>query len=253
MFKFKAKKVLVTGASRGIGKAIAQGFAMNGAQVSLVYRKEKELADNLRNSLPGENHICVRSDVSVSEEAQYAVSKTLDLFGSLDIVINNAGMYVDHPIADVDFDDWQDAWQSTIDTNLIGPANICYHAAQHMIKQGSGKIINISSRGANRGEPVALVYGGSKSGLKSFSLSLAVSLAPYNIFVGVVAPGFVDTDMASELLSGEEGDAIREQSPLGRVATSEEIAQAVLMLSMDGMEYATGTILDINGASYLRS
>ena len=146
MFKFKAKKVLVTGASRGIGKAIAQGFAMNGAQVSLVYRKEKELADNLRDSLPGENHICVRSDVSVSEEAQYAVSKTLDLFGSLDIVINNAGMYVDHPIADVDFDDWQDAWQSTIDTNLIGPANICYHAAQHMIKQGSGKIISAMAR-----------------------------------------------------------------------------------------------------------
>ena len=95
MFKFKAKKVLVTGASRGIGKAIAQGFAMNGAQVSLVYRKEKELADNLRDSLPGENHICVRSDVSVSEEAQYAVSKTLALFGSLELVINNAGMYVD--------------------------------------------------------------------------------------------------------------------------------------------------------------
>ena len=85
------------------------------------------------------------------------------------------------------------------------------------------------------------------------SQSLAVALAPHNIFVGVVAPGFVDTDMASEFLSGEEGDAIREQSPLGRVATSEEVAQAVLMLSMDGMEYATGTILDINGASYLRS
>ena len=253
MFEFKGKKVLVTGASRGIGKAIAKGFAMNGAQVSLVYRKEKGLADNLRNSLPGENHICVRSDVSVSEEAQYAVSKTLDVFGSLDIVINNAGMYIDHPIADVNFDDWQDAWQSTINTNLIGPANICYHAAKHMIKQGGGKIINISSRGANRGEPVAPAYGASKSGLNSMSQSLAVALAPYNIFVGVVAPGFVDTDMASEFLSGEEGDAIRKQSPLGRVATSEEIAQAVLMLSMDGMEYATGTILDINGASYLRS
>ena len=122
-----------------------------------------------------------------------------------------------------------------------------------MIKQGSGKIINISSRGANRGEPVAPAYGASKSGLNSMSQSLAVALAPYNIFVGVVAPGFVETDMASELLSGEEGDAIRKQSPLGRVATSEEIAQAVLMLSMDGMEYATVTILDINGASYLRS
>jgi NAD(P)-dependent dehydrogenase (short-subunit alcohol dehydrogenase family) len=162
-------------------------------------------------------------------------------------------MYIDHPIADVDFDDWQDAWQSTINTNLIGPANICYHAAKHMIKQGGGKIINISSRGANRGEPVAPAYGASKAGLNSMSQSLAVALAPYNIFVGVVAPGWVDTDMTSEFLSGEEGDAIRKQSPLGRVATSEEIAQAVLMLSMDGMEYATGTILDINGASYLRS
>jgi len=122
-----------------------------------------------------------------------------------------------------------------------------------MMKQKRGHIINISSRGAFRGEPQALPYGAAKAGLNQLSQSLAQALAPYNIFVGVVAPGFVRTDMAAAILDGPQGEAIRGQSPLNRVATPEEVAEAVVRLAADGMLSATGCILDVNGASYLRS
>ena len=122
-----------------------------------------------------------------------------------------------------------------------------------MIKNGGGKIVNISSRGAFRGEPNYPAYGASKAGLNSFSQSLAKALAPYNIIVGVIAPGFVETDMASEFINGADGEEIRKQSPLNRVAKPEEIAKIVAVFAADGFEYMTGGIIDINGASYLRS
>jgi NAD(P)-dependent dehydrogenase (short-subunit alcohol dehydrogenase family) len=122
-----------------------------------------------------------------------------------------------------------------------------------MIKRNRGNIVNISSRGAFRGEPESPAYGASKAGLNSFSQSMAQSLAPHNIFVYVVAPGFVQTEMVAELLSGPDGKSIREQSPLGRVATPDEIARTVLFLASEGTDYLTGCIVDINGASYLRT
>ena len=122
-----------------------------------------------------------------------------------------------------------------------------------MMKSGSGKIINITSRGAFRGEPNAPAYGASKAGLNAFSQSMAQALAPHNIFVYAVAPGFVETDMSASLLCGPKGDAIRAQSPLNRVARSEEVARVVLFLATEGTDYLTGCIIDVNGASYLRT
>ena len=122
-----------------------------------------------------------------------------------------------------------------------------------MIQQGGGKIINISSRGAFRGEPDHPAYGASKAGLNSFSQSLAQFLAPYNIIVGVVAPGFVETDMTSDLLNSGEGAQIKRQSPLNRVASPEEVARVITVFASDGFEYMTGGIIDLNGASYLRT
>jgi NAD(P)-dependent dehydrogenase (short-subunit alcohol dehydrogenase family) len=122
-----------------------------------------------------------------------------------------------------------------------------------MIEHGGGRIVNVSSRGAFRGEPEGPAYGASKAGLNAFSQSLAQRLAPHGIFVGVVAPGFVDTDLASRVLDGPDGDAVRAQSPLGRVAKPEEVAHAVLFLASEGSEFSTGTIIDVNGASYLRT
>jgi 3-oxoacyl-[acyl-carrier protein] reductase len=181
------------------------------------------------------------------------VDEVVNQMGSLDILVNNAGGGADHLIAEATFEQWQTVWKTTLDTNLIGPANISYCVAQHMIKNGGGRIINVSSRGAFRGEPTKPAYGASKAGLNSLSQSLAVALAPYNIFVGAVAPGFVDTELAAEKLNGPDGDSIRNQSPLGRVARPEDVANAVLFLASDGAEFSTGTIIDVNGASYLRS
>ncbi len=250
---FSGKRVLVTGASRGIGEAIASGFAKRGALVAIVYRSNTLAAELVMSKLSGTGHICVQADVSTSEGARTAVEDSIEALGGLDIVVNNAGIFQPHVISEVEFSEWQAAWRSVIDTNLIGPANICYVAGNHMIKQGGGKIVNVSSRGAFRGEPDGPAYGASKAGLNSMSQSLAIALAPYGIFVGVVAPGFVDTDMAADSLEGEAGDAIRAQSPLGRVGRPEEIANAVLFLASEGIEFATGAIIDVNGASYLRS
>ena len=253
MLDFEGKKVLVTGASRGIGRAIATAFAGRGGRVAVNFRRNETAALETLNDLEGEGHVSVQADVSRPEGARSVVAETVAEFDGLDIVVNNAGIFDEHPLDVVGFDEWRLAWQKTIDVNLIGPANVCYFAAQQMIKGGGGRIVNVSSRGAFRGEPNSPAYGASKAGVNAMSQSLAISLAPHRIFVGVVAPGFVDTDMAAELLAGSNGDAIRAQSPHGRVARPEEVAKAVLFLASDGAEFTTGTIVDVNGASYLRS
>ena len=248
----KGKKALVTGGSRGIGRSISQTFADNGAQVVFTYYKKRDIAIETLNKLSGEGHQCLELDLRNDEQTETAVIDAITIMDGLDILVNNAGIFIDHPIDKMSFREWKNSWQSTLDTNLIGPANVCFYSAKHFIKEKSGKIINISSRGAYRGEPNAPAYGASKAGLNSLSQSLAVALAPYNIFVGAVAPGFVETDMTSEILSGPEGKSIINQSPMKRAGKPEEIANAVMMLSMDGIDYASGTVIDLNGASYLR-
>ncbi|HEX6550672.1 MAG TPA: SDR family oxidoreductase [Gammaproteobacteria bacterium] len=250
---FNGKVILVTGAARGIGRATAEAFARLGGSVAVHYRSSRNTAERLTDALPGVNHRVFGADLSDPAGCQRLVNEVASHYGRLDVLVNNAGIYEVKPLKDSSYAEWQATWRSTLGTNLIGPANLCFLAAQVMMKQRSGHIINISSRGAFRGEPDAPAYGAAKAGLNQLSQSLAWALAPYNVFVGVVAPGFVHTDMTAELLDGPGGEAIRKQSPLGRVATAEEIAQAVVRLAADGMLYATGCILDVNGASYLRS
>ncbi|MDE2195569.1 MAG: SDR family oxidoreductase [Gammaproteobacteria bacterium] len=245
--------MLVTGAARGIGRAIAAAFAHHGGTVAVHYRSSGAEAQALARSLSGQGHAAFRADVSDPAAGEKLVNEVVGRYGRLDVLVNNAAIYEVKPLQDLSYADWQATWKRTLDANLVGPANLCFLAAKIMMKQNSGKIINISSRGAFRGEPDAPAYGAAKAGLNQLSQSLAWALAQYNIFVGVVAPGFVRTDMAAELLDGPQGDAIRKQSPLNRVATPEEIAEAVIRLAADGMLYATGCILDVNGASYLRS
>ena len=247
------RKVLVTGASRGIGRAIAMAFAARGATVALVFRENVQAAEDVMAGMEGHGHVAIRADLATAAGALSAVERSIDALSGLDIVINNAGIFVTHPLTDVGYADWQRAWRDTLDANLFGPANVCYAAAGYMIEQGGGRIVNVSSRGAFRGEPDAPAYGASKAGLNAMSQSLAIALAPHGVFVGVVAPGFVETDMAEESLRGPTGDAIRRQSPLGRVARPEEVANVVLFLASGDVEFATGTIVDVNGASYLRS
>ena len=250
---FTGKNVLVTGGSRGIGRAIAQGFAHRGARVAFSYLNNWQAADETLDSLPGGPHESFQADAADPESARRLISEVAQSFGRLDILVNNAGVWVEHPVEDVDFEQWQDAWRTVLETNLVGPANLCYLAARHMIEQGGGRIVNVSSRGAFRGEPDGPAYGASKAGLNAMSQSLAKRLAPHDIFVGVVAPGFVDTEMAARYLDTPRGAEIRAQSPLGRVARPEEVALAVIFLAAEGTEFMTGAILDVNGASYLRT
>lgn len=252
---FTGKNVLITGGSRGIGRATAIAFAQRGARVAINFRTDKKAAAATIEDLGrGGGHFAIKADISSPRKAKWMIDMVAQEFGRLDIVVNNAGIYEPHPIDELDYEEWQVVWQKTMKTNLFAVANICHCAAQHMMEQETGgRIVNVSSRGAFRGEPTSPAYGASKAGLNAMSQSLAQALAPHDIYVGVVAPGFVETDMAKEILESEAGEAIRNQSPLGRVAQPEEVAQAILFLAAEGSEFMTGGIVDVNGASYLRS
>jgi len=251
--EFLNQIVLVTGASRGIGRAVARQFAERGAQVAVHYHSNRTAAEETLASLVGEGHRIVQADMADAEAVARMVQTVIEQMGGLYILVNNAGIYEDHKIAEVDYAFWQASWLRTIQTNLLGAANAAYCAAQHMKGHGGGRIINVSSRGAFRGEPDAPAYGASKAALNAMGQSLAKALAPYDIYVTTVAPGWVETDMATSYLEGASGDAIRAQSPLGRVATPDEIAYTVVFLASAGAEFLTGGIIDVNGASYLRS
>jgi len=253
MDDFSGKNVLITGGSRGIGRAVAEAFARRKARVAISYRRNEEAARRTVGSLPGGPHLALQADVAQPESARSLVEQAVGGLGHLDVVVNNAGIVLAHRIDEVDFEQWKAAWNDVLAVNLRGAANVCYFAARHMIERGGGRIVNVSSRGAFRGEPDMPAYGASKAGLNAMSQSLAQRLARYNIFVGVVAPGFVQTDLSAARLAGPEGDEIRRQSPLGRVARPEEVAAAVVFLAAEGTEFLTGAIIDVNGASYLRS
>lgn len=251
--RFTKKSVLVTGASRGIGRAIAILFAQQGARVAVHYRNDRASADETVKMLDGENHFTVQADIGDREAAFSMVESVLKKMGRIDILVNNAGVYYYHPPFEVDYTEWCRSWDDIIRVNLLGASYVSYGVIRNMKENGGGKIVNVSSRGAFRGEPDAPAYGASKAGLNAMGQSLAKALAPYNIIVSTVAPGFVETEMAAPYLEGSEGESIRMQSPLGRVARPEEVANAVLFLASEGSEFLTGSIVDINGASYLRT
>ncbi|WP_433275789.1 SDR family NAD(P)-dependent oxidoreductase [Pseudonocardia xinjiangensis] len=250
---FDGVVVLVTGGSRGIGRAAALEFAAAGATVAIQYRQDREAADEVLAALGGGPHIALQADVADPAQVQTLVRSVVDRLGRVDVLVNNAGVYARHPVLDTDYATWQEAWRETIDTNLVGPANLVHCVVPHMVRNGGGRIVNVTSRGAFRGEPDHPAYGASKAGLNSFSQSLAQALAPHGIYVTAVAPGFVETDMAAPYLHGPGGDAVRAQSPLGRAATPEEIARVIVFLASPGTESAVGAIVDVNGASYLRT
>ena len=246
-----SRAVLVTGASRGIGRAVARAFAERGDRVAVHHRDSAGLAAEVLAGLPGGGHTVVGADLADPEAVRRMVEAAAADLGGLDVLVNNAGIYLWHPVTEVSYEQWQDIWRQTLAVNLTGAANVTWCAVQHMRHTG-GRIVNVSSRGAFRGEPRHPAYGASKAGLNAFGQSMARALAPLGISVATVAPGYVDTEMAAEDLDSARGDEIRAQSPFNRVATPEEIAAAVVYLASDEAEWASGSVLDLNGASYLR-
>lgn len=252
-FNFKNKTVLITGASRGVGASTAQLMANSGARIALHYHKNKAKATEILKNLKGEGHQLFQADLSDKTIAADLVEKVLQEMGALDIVVNNAGIYQEHPQLETSFDEFSAIWEETINLCLFAPAYISYAATQYMAKNGGGKIINVTSRGAYRGEPTATAYGAAKAGLNSVSQSMAKALGSKNVFVYAVAPGFIETDMVQYLLDGEDADFYKNQSPLNRFSKPEEIAKTIAFLASEGTDYLTGGIIDVNGASYLRS
>jgi len=245
------RAVLVTGASRGIGRAIAQAFAELGDRVAVHYGASAELAAQVAGELPGSGHTVVQADLADPEAVRRMVDQAHAGLGGLDVLVNNAGTYLPHAITEVSYEEWQDAWREVLAVNLTGAANVTWCAVQYM-KATGGRIVNVTSRGAYRGEPRHPAYGASKAGLNSFGQSMARALAPFGIAVASVAPGFVETAMARPDLDSARGEEIKAQSPFNRVATTAEIAAAVVYLASEQAEWASGAVLDLNGASYLR-
>ena len=250
---FEGKVVLVTGGSGGIGRAVCRRFAERGAEVWVHFNSRRQAADDTLALLAGDGHAAVGADLRDPAAVRAMVDRVAAESGTIDVLVNNAGIFERHPPLEVDFEQWREVWQRTLGTNLLGAAHASWCAARHMAAAGGGRIVNVSSRGAFRGEPESPAYGASKAGLNALSQSLAVALAPRGIFVFAVAPGFVETAMARDHLTGEMADAIRGQSPLGRVATTDDVAYWVLCLADEAASFATGAIVDVNGASYLRT
>jgi NAD(P)-dependent dehydrogenase (short-subunit alcohol dehydrogenase family) len=248
---YEGRAALVTGASRGIGKCVATLLASRGAKVGVHYRTHRTEAEEVVRSLPGGPHAVLQADVADAAAARSLVDQAARELGRLDVLVNNAGVFETAPIAGVSYGEWRQHWDRTIAVNLKGPANLMYCAARRMMESGGGRIVNVSSRGALRGEPDAPAYGASKAGLNALGQSLARALGRHGILVMTVAPGWVETDMSAEPLAGPAGDAIRSESPLGRVATPEEVAEVVAFLASGRADFASGCIVDVNGASYL--
>jgi len=256
----RSRLALVTGASRGIGSGIATQLAQRGARIALQYRNNRAAADATLASLAGSGHAIFAADLADADAAGRLWRQVDEQLGSIDVLVNNAGLYVEHSPLKTGYADWQTAWQRTLSTNLFAAANLSLLAAQSMARRdlineafGRGRIVNISSRGAFRGEPDAPAYAASKAGLNALSQSLAKALAPRGIYVFCVAPGWVETEMATAHLRGPDGPGILAQHPLGRVNRTAEVAQASVYCALDAPAAMTGCVIDVNGASYLRT
>ena len=261
--------VLVTGGSRGLGAEVARLFAVrSGDRVAVHCRSSRAQAEALAGSLPGGGHVVVQGDLADPEAVRRLVAEAVEGLGRIDVLVNNAALFAEDPtsqsrrfdlgVVESSYDEWVDGWRRTIDVNLLGTANVTYQVARHMVEVAPaeglprGRIVTVGSRGAYRGEPRVPAYGASKAAVHAMTQSLAVALAPHGIGCVGIAPGFISTDMAASLLDGPHGDSIRAQSPFGRVATPQEVAAAIVALAEPDAEWASGAILDFNGASYLR-
>ncbi|MFF5928165.1 SDR family NAD(P)-dependent oxidoreductase [Streptomyces hydrogenans] len=250
--------VLVSGASRGLGRAVARAFAANGDRVAVHYGTRADEARATLESLEGTGHVLVGGDLTDPAEAARIVDAAAEALGAggggVDVLVNNAAVNLPHPLARTPYEEWAALWQRHVAVNLLATANLSHLVARRLIDRGAGgRIVNIGSRGAFRGEPDHPAYGATKAAVHALGQSLAVSLAPHGIAVASVAPGFFATERVAPRLAGPEGAAILAQSPFGRVAEPEEVAAAVLWLASPAAEWASGTILDLNGASHLRS
>jgi acetoacetyl-CoA reductase len=241
--------VVITGASRGLGRAIAEEMASGGAKVVVNYSRSKEPADELVGQISenGGEAIAVQADVSDPEQAQSLIDKTIDEYNRIDVLVNNAGINVDRTLKKLSVEDWE----KVIKVDLNSAFYTVHAALPHMMEQGGGKIINMSSFVGEAGNIGQANYSAAKAGLLGFTKTAAKELARYGITVNSICPGFIETDMVSNI-PDDAREKLLKTVPLGRFGQPEEIARAVRFLIEDG-DYITGQALDINGGVYIRT
>ncbi|NBC15924.1 MAG: 3-oxoacyl-[acyl-carrier-protein] reductase [Bacteroidetes bacterium] len=241
---FSDQSVLVTGGTRGIGRAIVEAFAEAGARVAFTYRSSTDTAEALKADLEqqGVDVLVFQGDAADPDAADEAVQGVLDAWDRLDVLVNNAGITRDGLMLRLDETDWD----AVLDTNLKSVFNFSKAAYRPMMRQRAGAIINMSSVVGVTGNPGQTNYAASKAGIIGFSKSLAKELGRRNVTVNVVAPGYVETDMTADLADAAQ-EAMLNAVPLGRPATPEDVARAVLFLASPAATYITGHVLHVDG------
>lgn len=250
MNDLREKVVLVTGGSRGIGAAVAKGFAQAGAKVAITYSSDKKAALQCAGEIRKMDEECLilRANVEKLLDVRKAVTRVLAQYTRIDVLVNNAGIWKRGEIGRMS----EDQWDETIDVNLKGTFLFCNEIALIMMKQKFGKIINISSTAGQRGEPYHSHYAASKGGVIAFTKSIAVELAKYNINVNSVSPGWVLTDMTEKALIDPLGRLeIDKGIPRGIVAAPEDIVGSVLFLASEASKHIIGATINVNGGSVL--
>lgn len=244
MSDLTGKVALVTGASRGIGKAIAKELSKNGASVIINYSKDDEGANSTLREIKelGGYAKAIKKNIAMKEHCQELIKEVIDIFGKIDILVNNAakseiGLFIDT-------DD--ESFESLINTNLLAPMYLSKYALNYMISKGSGNIINISSIWGEAGASCEVVYSTTKGGLNLFTKSLSKEVAPFGIRVNSIAPGVINTEM-NNFLSEEEKNQLIDEIPMNRFGDVSEIAKAVIFLCKDDCKYLTGQIIRVDG------
>ena len=243
----EVKTAFITGASRGIGRAIAKKFAESGIKVTCTSRTAKDL-EQIVSEIEENDGTALAAPIDVSEMTAFeeAVKKSAEKFGSVDVLVNNAGFVKDNLLLRMKEGDWD----SVIDVNLKGCFNGIKAVTPHMMKNRFGRIINITSVSGMMGNPGQANYSAAKAGVIGLTKTVARELASRNITVNAIAPGYIDTDMTTDLSDKMREEMIK-QIPLGRIGKTEEIAATALFLTSDAAAYITGQTIAVNGGLYM--
>jgi NAD(P)-dependent dehydrogenase (short-subunit alcohol dehydrogenase family) len=252
MIDLKGKTILVTGGSRGIGEAIVRAVAAAGAKALLHYGRSRDAAEAIQKSIGGDLCQPIQADLAEAGAAGALWRAACAAAPRIDVVINNAGIF--EPISvDAPSDEWQRAWARVMQVNLYAAADLCKLAIPHFRAHGGGKIINVASRAAHRGDaPDQWPYAASKGALVAMTKTIARGYAKDNILAFTIAPGFTDTEMAYTGLDDAGVERILAEIPLGTMTSPEECGALAAFLCSDQVRHMTGATFDINGASYVR-